>query len=398
MLPEAAGRPRRWLGYSGAWLGIGTAPGALLVGAGLAARHHGTIPLASLGGGLLLIAALVWVQGHVGLHPPLGEGGGLIQLTPRYFTPAMGRIVAALIALGMTGWYGVNVGMGASALSLLLAVPRWLTAFVLGVPIALLALRGIRGWNWLATVTTTCALVLVGLILWRYQAASAAATMADAPADVAADLAVMLGYVGVFSLRAPDFTAGLAGRPDLNAVTALLIVPLAAVVFAGAVLAQRSGSSDVFTVLAGSGGLAFGNLLIALAVIAPTFTTFHSGAPTWRIATGIGERQAMLLMTAIGLTLAALHFDSLLLPWLSALGAILPPVAVPLVTEFLLRRRGRSPRPVPVWPWLAGALVAAVLVVVRSPLAMLAGFLITGAGTLLWRLQALPAAPAGENI
>jgi cytosine permease len=391
-----AGSPagRHWSSVAGAWMGIGTSPGALLLGAGLVVRQQGMIPLAAILLGLVLIAAVVWAQGQLGLQPPWGEDADLSQVAERYFTPAMRRIFGILIAAGMTGWFGVNVGMGASALAALVpGLPRWLAVLLIGGSIAGLALRGLRGWNRLATVTTACVLALVVLVLWRYHGRPGAVTVGGAPLDTLAGMGAMLGYVGVFSLRAPDFTVGMPRRRDLRIVTLLLVISLGIVVLAGAVLGERSGSADLIGVLAGPGGLAIGNLLIALAVIAPTFTTFYSGAPALRGATGLAERPAMIGMACAGLALALGHFDLLLLPWLAILGAVLPPVVVPLVTEFTLRHRGRARRAVPAWPWLAGAAPAAVLALVHSPLALVAGFVVTGAATIVWQKQQ-PAMPA----
>ena len=39
---------KHWTSAAGAWLGIGTAPGALLVGAGIASRYGGAIPILSI--------------------------------------------------------------------------------------------------------------------------------------------------------------------------------------------------------------------------------------------------------------------------------------------------------------------------------------------------------------
>ena len=66
---------RDWRSVAGAWLGIGTSPTALLLGAGLAAQYNGAIPVISLAGGMSLIFILIWLQGHLGLQPPLGDGG-----------------------------------------------------------------------------------------------------------------------------------------------------------------------------------------------------------------------------------------------------------------------------------------------------------------------------------
>jgi hypothetical protein len=359
----------------------------LLLGAGLAVGHDGAIPLVAIVLGLALLLAVIWSQGLLGLLPPWGEGANLTQVAQRYFTPAMQQTLAVAIAVGMTGWYGVNVGMGAAALSALIDLPQWATSLLIGVPILLLSLRGLAGWNRLAIITTASVLTLVGLVMARYAAGSwPRIAPPDDPARVAADMAVMLGYVGVFSVRTPDFTAGLARRRDLAVVAVLLAAPLTAVVLGGALLGQHTGSADPARIMSDSQGMAWGNLLIALAVIAPTFTTFYSGAPALRAATGIGERPAMLAMAVVGLALAAAHFDLWLLPWLGVLGAMVPPVIVPLAVEFSARRRGHTPRRVPMWPWLIGAAAAFTLALARHPLAMATGFVTTGAATAVWRV------------
>ena len=43
--PPAVPPPRRWWSTAGAWLGIGTSPGALVLGAGVADQARGAIPL-----------------------------------------------------------------------------------------------------------------------------------------------------------------------------------------------------------------------------------------------------------------------------------------------------------------------------------------------------------------
>ena len=381
---------RRWSNVAGAWLGLGAGPGAILLGAGLAARHGGVIPAGSILLGLIFLSAVLWVGGSLGLQAPWGEGCDRTVVAQRYFSPAMQRIQGGIIAAGMIGWIGVNISVGASAVTAFTGLPQWATALLLGLPIAVLAMRGIGGWNRLAAVTTACVLILVGLVGFRTVGgvlplrASWGWEESQGWSLIAVDVAAMLGYVGVFSVRVPDFTARLAGRRDLSAVVLLLAAPLAVVVSAGAVVAQRAGSADVVGALAGSGDLAIGNALVALAVIAPTFTNFYSGIPALRAATGIGERPAGLLVTVLGLALAAAHFDQTLMPWLGVLGAVVPPVVVPLVTEFVRRRRGSFPRTVPVWPWLTGALLAGALLVVGSPMAMVAGFLGAGVATAVW--------------
>jgi hypothetical protein len=193
-----------------------------------------------------------------------------------------------------------------------------------------------------------------------------------------ADVAVFVGYISVFSLRTPDFTYRLGNRKDLFTSILLLTSPLLVIALAGVSLQQGTGSADLISILASPGGLAIGNLLITTSVIAPTFTTFYSGAPGLRAAVGLAEKPAMIAIGMIGLILALARFDLWLLSWLSVLGATLPPLVVPLAVEGTRRRLSYPPRIVPIWVWLPGSLIAVALTLLQQPLAPLVG-LITAA-------------------
>ncbi|MGD2158366.1 MAG: hypothetical protein PVG14_11665 [Anaerolineales bacterium] len=369
----------RWISTAGAWLGIGTSPGALLLGAGIAERYGGPIPLLSLAFSLFAMFMILWFQGVIGLPPPIGEGKNLTAIAPLYIGPTMQRILGAVIAMGMIGWFGFNIGLGAAALGALVSIPQWAASLLLGLPILGLALMGIRSWNWLAGLTTISVLVLVAIVVVRLAARSTPITLqSGSPSNTVADVAVFVGYISVFSLRTPDFTYRLGNRKDLFTSILLLTSPLLVIALAGVSLQQGTGSADLISILASPGGLAIGNLLITTSVIAPTFTTFYSGAPGLRAAVGLAEKPAMIAIGMIGLILALARFDLWLLSWLSVLGATLPPLVVPLAVEGTRRRLSYPPRIVPIWVWLPGSLIAVALTLLQQPLAPLVG-LITAA-------------------
>jgi len=377
----------RWTSTAGAWLGIGTSPGALLVGAGIAARYNGPIPLLSILLSFLLMFAMLWYQGQLGMAPPYGEGGDLNKITPRYFGPLMQRVIGAVIAIGMIGWFGFNVGLGGAALSALFKLPTYAGPLLLGLPILALSLLGIRSWNGLATMTTIIVLVLVVLVVWRLSARMLPVTFKWAgPVDTILDVAAFVGYISVFSVRAPDFTTNLTSRKDLGLLEILLCLPILFIALAGVGLQQGVGTLDIVNVLARSDGLPVGNLLIALAVITPTFTTLYSGAPSLRSALGIQDRTGMFLITAIGLALAIARFDLWLISWVGVLAAMLPPLLVPLAFESSLRRRQSSPRLIPIWVWLPGSATSVILTIAKQPLAALIGLALSGIVTSGWYL------------
>ncbi len=378
----------RWKLTAGAWLGIGTSPGSLLLGVGIASRYGGAVPLFSLALSFLVMFLILWFQGLIGLAPPIGEGKNLTQLAPLYLGTTMQRVLGAMIGIGMIGWFGFNVGLGAAAFGALADLPQWATTLMLGVPVLVLALMGIRSWNWLAAVTTASVLILVALVTLELSDRTSPLTLRiGSPTNLIADVAVFIGYVSVFSLRTPDFTSRLKSRKDLFISILLLTLPLITVALAGVGMQQGTGSTDFVKTLAGPDGLAIGNVLITLSVIAPTFTTFFSGAPGLKAAVGIDEKIAMFVIGLTGMALSAARFDLWLLPWLSVLGSILPPFVVPLATEAAMRRRNHPPRLIPWWVWLPGSVTAVILTVGGQSLAPMVGMLIAALLTALWQWQ-----------
>jgi purine-cytosine permease-like protein len=382
---EGLAEPRHWRDVVGAWLGIGTAPGALIIGAGMASRHGGAVPLLSFLIGFVAMFSILWFSGLVGIAPPTGEGLRLTDLSPRYFGPWMQRILAALIALGMIGWFGFNVGLGGAALSSLLHVPDFIGPLLIGVAVLVFSILGIHRWNGLAALTTIAVIVLVALIATRYSAQMMPVTLSvHNPLLIIVDIATFIGYVAVFSVRAPDFTAGFVSRQDLFVSVLLLCTPVVLISLAGIGLQQGTGSTDLVGVLAQPGNLAFGNLLVFLAVVAPSFTILYSGTPALRAAIGLNETVGMLVISAIGLGLAIARFDLVLIKWLGVLAALLPPLIVPMATEAARRRRGQEPHLVTIWLWLPGALVSVLMTIQNRPTAALVGLLISSVFTLAW--------------
>jgi cytosine permease len=224
------------------------------------------------------------------------------------------------------------------------------------------AAAGLRIWNALAVVTTLCALALVGLVVARFAPpVSPVSAEVGSAAGWLADAGAFVGYVAVFGLRAPDFSHGLARRSDLRWCVGLLVVATGLVAVAGVALFLGTGTADVVGAITGGRGAVLGNALVTVAVIAATFTTLYSGSLALRPVLSISPTAAMLVIAAPGLVLAVLRFDRLLLPWLSVLAVVLPPLLVPMAIEAARRRRDHPPRLVTVGSWLPAAVVGVVL-------------------------------------
>ena len=266
-------------------------------------------------------------------------------------------------------------------------LPGFVGPLLIGIPVLILSLMGIKRWNGLAAVTTIAVIVLVVLITLRYSARMMPVTLSiNNPFFMVVDIATYGGYGAVFSVRAPDFSAGLTSRKDLLISVLLLCAPAVLISLAGVGLQLGTGSTDLVGVLSQPGGLPMGNLLVFLAVIAPAFTILYSGAPALRAAVGLDENVGMYVITAIGLGLAIARFDMLLINWLGVLAALLPPLVIPLSVEGVRRRRGKEHHRVTVWVWLPGALISVVMTLLDHPLAALVGLLVSALVTVAWLL------------
>lgn len=368
MTPE-----RRWWNTAGAWLAIGTGPAALVLGAGLADRHHGPVPVGALLLGGVAMTVLLLVPGRLGLRPPYGEGRPLAELLEAYLPRGDRTVVGALMALAMAGWLGFNAGLGGAALGSLLDVPKWAGVVALGLPLLAIAAAGQHRWNALALVTTAAALALIVVIATHGSPAGEGPLDAGfgTSSSLLTDVAVFVGYVAVFGLRAPDFTAGLRGRGDLWACTAILVLPTLVAATAGTMIALRSDSADLVAHLRTSD---LGTALVVVAVAAPCLTSFHSGGLALRSVTGLREVPAAAVIGVAGLAVATTGFENALLPWLTVLAAVLPPLVVPLGWEARVRRRQRRPpRPVSAAMWLPAAALGVALTIAGVPGAPLAG-------------------------
>jgi amino acid transporter len=87
----------------------------------------------------------------------------------------------------------------------------------------------------------------------------------------------------------------------------------------------------------------------------------------------------MVAIATPGLVLAVARFDRMLLQWLAVLGALLPPLLVPMAVEAARRRRGHEPRPVRMWTWVPAALIALTLTLRGVGVAALVGFGVSAA-------------------
>lgn len=371
----------------------------MVLGAGLAARHDGAIPALALVAGLGLAAALLAGQGALGLG---GSDRTLSTVAASLLPPVGRRGLDLVLVVAMAGWLGFNLALGGGALGALLGLGPRVGAVLYAVPVLVLAVGGLRRWNAVAVVATATGLVLAVVVTARLGAASAPLTLRlGAPVPLLASIASFVGYTSVFSVRAPDFTAGLASGAEVARCVALVIGATAATSMVGALLYLAIGTTDLVTALSGLDGFALGNALLAVAFLAGSLTAVHSGGLALAASAGLGVRAATLGMVVVGVVLAVAGFAAHLLAWLTLLGAAMPPIVAPMALEGARRRSGHPPRRVPSWTWAPASALGVALTVGRVPGAALASLGVAAVATAVWvRLTGsgdLVATPGGDQ-
>lgn len=379
--------PVRWTRYVGAWLAIGSSPGALVLGAQLA-DEGGALPLPWVVPAVALMAVLLVLHGRLGLRPPTGSGQTFAELSRGYLSPPARTAVGLLVAAGMIGWVGFSLGIGGESLGRVLDVPAAVCVLGLGLGVGALALSDVRYWNRVAVGTTLLTLVAAPLLLLGVDRVQSPVTSAAGAGSYAVVLlGAFVGYVAVFMLRSPDFTAGLASRAGLLACVAALVLPALGLVLVGAALhlsGDTGGNATLAAVAAMRlGDVPVGDLLVVTAVVAPAIAAAYSGGLALKTFTGARPRVATAVVTVLGLGLGVLGFHRGLVDWLSLLAGVAPPIAVPFWVEAARRRRGRPPRRIPALVWLPPALAGGVLMaagVPGAPLVALGSALLVAGG------------------
>lgn len=363
---QAARTAAPWYLRAGAWIGIGTGPGALVTG-GLLAAGRGAVEVLTvfvLGAGL--IAAVAVAQGLVGRR----RRAATVQLAQETFGSSAGpRMVAALVTLGVVCWDGFYIALVAAALHGLTGVPAPLLAVVLGAVFWMIYRRGFRQWNLVVAVTGVAALAVGVLVLTGVPAGAATPPAGPfGPGAAAAGIGSVVAYAAVFAVRAADFTHDAPRERDVLLPGLALFASLTAFLLLGAAIQARSGSWDLADLVARSATPSAGALLLTLSIVAPSVSGLHSGALGLERLFNLPLPAGAGVVAAGAALLGATRFDLHLLPFLAVLGAALPPVAAVL----LLRRE--THRPWHGWvAWAAGSTSSLAALAAGLPAAVLLG-------------------------
>lgn len=344
----------RWQQRVGIWLGISINPASITLGAGLAARVSLEKLIILIPVGVILLTALVLTAGVIGRRHRLPLAG----LASRTFGDGSGaRVLNLLMAMGMLGWGGFQVGLAGSSLAGLLGWPLWVGMVITAVSIYTLGSMGVNRWNALVWVTALASLgvAIISLLVSLGQIEPGPA-LAFGVGDALWVIGGIIAYASLFALRCSDFTWDLASDRDVFIDGLAFAIPLVISLAIGALLFQAVGSPNIGDVLAETRYAFLGLVFLVISLLSPAMSGLHSGSLAMRQVIPISRQKAMLLHCGLALLLGLTRFDYLILPFLEWVGALLPSALVVII----LRTAVPLPPHLSRTAWWAGAAAGAI--------------------------------------
>lgn len=372
-----------WYRRAGVWVGIGTGPGALMVGGGVAARlSFPALVFAFLLGALVLMALAV-AQGVVSRR----RREALAKRAASTFGAGLGAgLLNLAMALGMIGWVGFYAGLAGFSLANLLHVPGWAGALIVALVLWALNEIGLDRWNLLVWVTALSALgaAIVALVIVGRSVAPTGQEPSTGLPGFLWGTASVATYGILFAMRTGDFTWDLEADSDVHKAGISFLVPLLIFLGVGALLYRMVGDWNLADILARHRSAVLGHLFLVLSIVSPALSGIHSGALALESLSPLKRRYSAGVICAVSFALGAVRFDRRLLLFLDVLGAAIPPaLVVMLLTALLAEKPSASTALV---AWVTGAVVAIVLELLGQPAHIVVGVAVSAGVLLILRI------------
>lgn len=329
----------RWYNRAGIWIGIGINPASITLGGGLASEiaiNHlfWLVPISTS-----LLTLLCVTAGTIGRR----RRESFSAWSASTFGDSLGATLINLVmALGMTGWAGFQMGLGGTSLGQLFLLPGWVGVILLSVSVVYLGNLGVNRWNWFVWCTTLSAISMAIIALIIAVGLSEPQPQAAQPLTVGRifwTIGSILAFASLFSVRSTDFTYDLASDFDVWLDALCFFFTFSTSLLIGILLFRATGSWDLAIILAETPVAIIGQLFLFVSLLAPALSTIHSGALAWKHVLPLSYLQGIIFIVAIGMCLGLLRFDQQLLQFLDWLGAVFPPAIVVLVAAALIEKR-----------------------------------------------------------
>ncbi|GIL39613.1 cytosine permease [Roseiterribacter gracilis] len=302
--------------------------------------------LGCFAGGAVL-AAIAVPAAFVGARAKLST----YMLINQAFGATGGKLVNALLALSLLGWFGVIMTMfGRSAFETLQALAGAQPIGMLGwsaLGCVLMIVTSVVGFRAIDRLSLLLTPFKILLLVWtlvaaisRYGMETARAALAQPDFSLAAGISMVVGGLAAGAVLQPDICRfARSARAGTIAAFLTFAVGFPLVLLLAAIPALATGESDMITIMIGL-GLGVPALLIVL-LAAWTMNTYNLYASSLVLTTILPHEKrwrATLVVGVIGAALGVLGISDLLVPYLLILSIAIPPIGGVYVVSYFARR------------------------------------------------------------
>ena len=336
-------------------IGVAICLPAFVTGAELAAALGGWRSLVAVFGAGLVLTAIACLTGLIGHRLRLSS----YMIILWTFGSRAGKLINLLVSLSVLGWYGVLTGMFArSAYTLihgLFAAPApgaqgqgilfWVFAgstLMVGTTIF-----GFRALSRLSQFATPLMVVLLGWVVFLAARGQPSVLMApgDGTLSLSRGISIATGGLIIGATLMPDLARFARRRRDVLLAAFLAYgVGFPLVLVLSGIPAMATGQKDLILVMS---TLGLGTAAMAILILS-TWTTnaFNLYVCTLVLGTVLPRRKSWVLTIAagaVGTVLCLGGIGDAVIPYLSLLGALIPPIAAVYLADYwIVRRRDRA--------------------------------------------------------
>lgn len=263
-------------------------------------------------------------------------------------------LIGIVVALSLTGWFGVQTAVSAESLQTIIPVgPVWLWSLIFGMAVTAIVVFGFGSMAWVAYVTVPAFVILAGYLvvdkLTQYDVGELATAQPAGPVlSLGAGATLVAGGFIVGMVTTPDMTRFNRSAKDVVRQT-LLGVTLGELVMcvAGILLAHAMRTSSVVDIVTTSSGVV-GTLIIVSGTLKINDWNLYSStlgivnALETSFGVVVNRRVVTICVGTVGSVLAALGILGHFIDFLTVLGVVIPPVAGIMVTEYFVVRTWRA--------------------------------------------------------
>lgn len=263
-------------------------------------------------------------------------------------------LVALMVGLSVTGWFGVQTGVSAQGLAALFGgLPVWVWALLFGVAVTAIVLYGIGSMAWTAYLAVPAFMILVawsiGTELSRHSLSSLISSPAPGPPmTLAQGTTVVAGTLLVGAVVTCDMTRFNRNAADVVKQTVVGITLGEYVIgLSGVLLAHAVGEGDVIAIIVSSVGWV-GILVTVLGTVKINDWNLYSAglAVVTFIEVLTGRRPHRGVVTIALGALGSAAAAAGLLGWFTVFSTVLafvfPPIAAIMVAEYIVVKRWRG--------------------------------------------------------